>query len=324
MLRFILNRWRLFLAALPARAPAVQEGWRFVSLAGVMLLGAAAPSAPILLREQAWTPAGATRAYDMTHAPAECTRAPTQTSEIGRALFRSPNLLGGPAARAGLSCNACHSNGRANTRFLLPELTDRAGAADVTSAWASRTRGDGINNPIDIPDLAGVGERTAFGRARDPSLEHFVRSVIVDEFQGHEPPPQAFEGLVAYLRALEACTAPAAPVTLAQAADDVRRALAAAEGAEDATARLILLAAQDAMGRIVERLPVRRFQRERDGLEALSRELGAIRGSDDVGVAMETALPGWRVRFDAALARVARRERQTYFNETTLERTLAQ
>lgn len=295
-----------------------------LALAVAFLLGAAAPSAPILLREQAWTPAEATRAYDMTHAPAECARAPTQASEIGRALFRSPNLLGGPAARAGLSCNACHSNGRANARFFLPELTDRAGAADVTSAWASKTRGDGINNPVDIPDLAGVGERTVFGHTRDPSLEHFVRSVIVDEFQGHEPPPQAFEGLVAYLRALEVCTAPAAPVTLTHAADDVRRALIAAESADDATARLVLLAAQDAMGRIVERLPAQRFQRERTALETLSRELGALRRPDNVAAAMETALPGWRVRFDAVISRVARRERQTYFNEAMLRRSLAQ
>lgn len=295
-----------------------------LALAAAVLLGAAAPVAPILLREQAWTPAEATRAYDMTHAPAECTRAPTQASEIGRALFRSPTLLGGPAARAGLSCHACHTNGRVNARFLLPELTNRAGAADVTSAWASKTRGDGVTNPIDIPDLAGIGGRTAFGQARDPSLENFVRDVIVDEFQGHEPPPQAFEGLIAYLRALEACDAPPTPVTLAHAADDVRRALTAAESADDATARLVLLAAQDAMGRIVERLPMRRFQRERDRFEALSRELGAIRGADNVDATMETALPGWRVRFDAQVARVARRERQTYFNEAALRRALAQ
>jgi hypothetical protein len=86
---------------------------------------------------------------------------------------------------------------------------------------------------------------------------------------------------------------------------------------------LLLLSAQDAMGRIVERLPARRFALDRSRFEALSRELGAMR-SGDVSVAMQTALPGWRTRFDASVARVARRERQTYFNEATLAQALAQ
>jgi hypothetical protein len=34
------------------------------------------------------------------------------------------------------------------------------------------------------------------------------------------------------------------------------------------------------------------------------------------------ALPGWRARFDAAVARTARREARTYFDETTLRRAL--
>ncbi len=292
-----------------------------LALAAAFVLGAAAPSAPILLREQAWTPAGERQAYDMTHAPHECA-ARTQASEIGRALFRSPQLLGGPAARAGLSCNACHSNGRVNARFLLPELTHRAGAADVTSEWASKTRGDGVANPVDIPDLAGVGSRSAFGHARDPSLERFVRSVIVEEFQGHEPTAQGFDGLIAYLRANGACAAVAAPITLTHAADDVRRAITVAESADVETASLVLLAAQDAIGRIVERLPARRFRRERQSFETLSRELGALRNAEDVSAAMATGLPGWRARFDGAVLRLARREQQTYFNQQTLARAL--
>jgi hypothetical protein len=192
----------------------------------------------------------------------------------------------------------------------------------VTSEWSSRVRGDGVMNPVDIPDLAGVAQRPALGHARDPSLEHFVRGVIVDEFQGVEPPAQAFDGVIAYLRAQDACAAGTAAVTLASAADDVRRALAAAENADAATARLVLLAAQDAMGRVAERLPVRRFGRERRDLERLSRELGALRGASDVHVALTTALPGWRPRFDAVAARIARRERQTYFNEATLRAAL--
>jgi hypothetical protein len=292
-------------------------------LTAVLTLGAAAPS-PLLLREQAWAAPGETLAHDLTHAPGECLSQRTAEAEIGRALFRSPALLGGPAARAGLSCNACHSNGGINTRFLLPELTDRAGHADVTSEWASRVRGDGVANPLPIPDLAGASSHATFGQAREPSLETFVRSVIVDEFQGEPPPSQAFDGLIAYLRSLrlDACPSVEADIALEDAADDVRRAVTAAQGADAATARLLLLAAQDAIGRIVERLPARGFGRERRRFEALARQLGAVRGAEDVRAALAEATPGWRARFDGAVARAARKEELTYFNEATLRRAL--
>lgn len=296
---------------------------KLAALAAVLALGAAAPAATIVLREQAWMPGAEARAF--LEEPAECLASRDRAVETGRALFRSPVLLGGPAARAGLSCNACHSGGRRNAQFLLPELTDRAGAADVTSEWASKVRGDGIANPLDIPDLAGVTQRTTFGHLRDPSLEHFVHGVMVEEFQGEEPSVEVMASVIAYMRALNEgeCARGMSPVTLTSAAEDVRRAIAAADGASVETSRLVLLAAQDAMGRIVERLPARRFARERQTFEALSRELSAMRNGD-VGANMETALPGWRARFDAAVARVARRERQTYFNERTLARALAQ
>jgi hypothetical protein len=296
---------------------------KLAALAAVLALGAAAPAATIVLREQAWMPGAEARAF--LEEPAECLASRDRAVETGRALFRSPVLLGGPAARAGLSCNACHSGGRRNAQFLLTELTDRAGAADVTSEWASKVRGDGIANPIDIPDLAGVTQRTAFGHLRDPSLEHFVHGVMVEEFQGEEPSAEAMASVIAYMRALDQgeCARGMATVTLASAAEDVRRAIAAADGASTDTSRLVLLAAQDAMGRVVERLPARRFARERRTFESLSRELGAMRNGD-VAANMEAALPGWRVRFDATVARVARRERQTYFNERTLARALAQ
>jgi hypothetical protein len=299
-------------------------GARFALLALALPLAAAAEP-PFLLREQAWTAVSVDRAYAMTHAPAECLGARTGEVEAGRAMFRSPALLGGPAARAGLSCNACHANGRVNHHFLLPELTNRAGAADVTSEWSSRVRGDGVFNPVDIPDLADIENRSAFGAAREPSLDRFVRGVIVEEFQGQEPNEDVLRSVIAYVRALEgqACADADARITLQGAAEDVRRALAAAEGARDtATAALILRAAQDAMGRIVERLPPPRFQRARSELEQLSRELGGFRNTNDIQAALDVALPGWRTRFDSVITRIARQERRTYFNERQLRRDL--
>lgn len=291
-------------------------------LFALILLGAAGPSAPPqLLREQVWTAPGPGLAHALTRTPGECLAARDASIEIGRALFRSPALLGGPAARAGLSCNGCHANGGVNTHFLLPELTDRAGHADVTSEWASRVRGDAIANPIPIPDLAGASGHASFGQRRVASLEAFVRGVIEEEFQGAPATPQGFDGLIAYLRALRlnSCPAGDAPITLATAADDVRRAMAAARAADAPTASLLLAAAQDGVGRIVERLPRRKFARERARFEALARDLGAARGGD-IGAALEAT--AWSTRFDATVQRVSPREQLTYFNETTLRRAL--
>jgi hypothetical protein len=304
------------------RSGALRLGFAAAALA---LCAAAGPASPLLLREQAWTAPGPTLARDLTHAQGECLARTGADIEIGRALFRSPHLLGGPAARAGLSCHACHSNGGMNTRFLLPELTDRAGHADVTSEWASAARGDGVLNPEPIPDLAGASSRGAFGRGREPSLDVFVRGVIEDEFQGAPPTQQGFDALIAYLRALRlsACPPGDTPITLTSAANDVRRAVAAAEIADRDTASPLLLAAQDAMGRIVERLPAPHFARERRRLETLARDLGALR-QGDVHAALAAAAPGWRARFDAEITRIAPREAQTYFNEATLAAALAQ
>ena len=89
---------------------------------------------------------------------------------------------------------------------------------------------------------------------REPSLERFVGGVIQEEFQGAPLAPQALAALVAYLRALDpgTCADSAAPITLAAAADDVRRALAATETMAPPMASLLLLSAQDGVGRIVE------------------------------------------------------------------------
>lgn len=298
-------------------------GWAFLP-AALFLLAAAPGAAPTLLAAQAWTAHGDQLAHDLTTAPDECLSARTPQIEAGRALFRSPTLIGGPASRLGMSCNSCHVNGRGNTRFMLPEMTDRMGAADVTSEWASHVRGDGVMNPVDIPDLVDVGARTSYGHAHDPSLEHFTHSVIVDEFQGEEPSPQPFASVLAYLRALrsDACVAGDVAITLSGSADDVRRALSASESADAATASVLLLSAQEAIGRIVERLPARAFARDRGRFETLSRQLGAMRRADDPRVAWTQGARSWRARFDAAVARVAPREAASYFNEATLRAAL--
>jgi len=285
----------------------------------LLFIAAAAPQ-DALLREAAWTAPGGDLAAALTAGPGECLARTDALVETGRALFRSPYLLGGPAARVGLSCDACHSEGRRNAHFLLAELSDAAGTADVTAEWASKTRGDGVRNPVIIPDLVGVAGKTTFGGRREPSLETFVRGVIVEEFQGQEPSPRAFAGVLAYVRALEpgACAAPA-PLTVAAAADDVRRAVVAAQASaslgDDRTTRALALAVQDRIARIAERLPAPLFDADRRRLQILSRDVASARDASSFG-------PAWLVRFDAAVARIARRERRTHFDATTLRKAL--
>ena len=56
---------------------------------------------------------------------------------FGRLAFRSPDILGGTARKAGLSCQACHANGFATHAFFIPGLSDRPGRIDVTNAAAA-------------------------------------------------------------------------------------------------------------------------------------------------------------------------------------------
>lgn len=301
-------------------------------IAATFALVASAAAAPLVLHEQVWTTPSEIAAF--LDAPGDCYVAPVdpneaRAAEIGRALFRSPVLLGGPAARVGLSCESCHSNGRVNAHFFLPELTDIPGSVDVTSEWASAVRGDGVRNPRPIPDLAGAGARQAFGGGRDPSLEHFIHGVITEEFQGAEPPAAVVPALAAYVRALDAsaCTA-STPLTLMSLANHTRSAFAASHAAakagDAATASLVLRATQDELARISERLPATRFARDRADLADLARVLGAARGETGVNAAtLDTMAPGWLARFDAIVAHIAPRARQTYFDRTTLTRALA-
>lgn len=296
-------------------------------IALALLLIAAAPASSPVLRAEGWTAPSPSRAMALSSAPAECLAHTDDAIETGRALFRSAVLFGGPAARVGLSCEACHAGGRVNSHFLLAELGDRPGEVDVTSEWASKTRGDSIRNPVPIPDLAGTGTRASFGGKRVASLDAFVRDVIVEEFQGQPPPDAALAGLIAYIRALDpaTCRAGQEPITLTDAADDVRRALAAAvrqsQRRDMATASLLLYAAQDSVARIVERLPPGAFAPERSALTQLARELGALRSEPH---RFAEAAPAWSARFAGVVGRLSRRESRTYFNPRRLARAMTE
>lgn len=259
---------------------------------------AAAP----LLREMRWIAADTPRGElvrILTTSPAECLALPADAEKadaltaeqigVGRAMFSAPLLLGGQAARAGLSCAACHQGGRGNPHFVFPGVSGAPGTADVTSSLFSSRRGDGIANPKPIPDLAADLPKISRDPA-SPALRTFIRGLIVEEFDGLEPPARILDGLAAYVRALRrlTCGADMPRSAASEAGDAVAAAFAARTalaGNDPGSARLLLSAARSALGRIDERYPgqpaiARLLQRRDDELRRLQADIAAGRSAD--------------------------------------------
>ena len=165
-----------------------------IGAAALLLCGASVPD-QFPLRDARWLQTS-DLAADLTQQPPECLSLPDdpalrRSAEIGRIAFRAPLLLGGQAARVGLSCSTCHKNGRSNGHFHFPGLSSEPGTADVTNSLMSSHRGDGIFNPKPIPDLAGDPAKLKVSRdPRTRELPTFIHGLITQEFDGPEPPAE--------------------------------------------------------------------------------------------------------------------------------------
>lgn len=255
-------------------------------LAAVTLLLCVAADRPQLpIREARWLKSPDVVA-DLTTLPSECIAWPKDRERrrsvaVGRALFRSPLLLGGQAARAGLSCASCHRNGRTNPHFHFPGISGEPGTADVTASLMSEHRGDGLFNPKSIPDLGG--DPAKFKVARDPGkddLEKFIHGLITQEFDGPEPSPAALDSIVAYVRAASpaACAAPS-PITLESRLAEVDSAVSLARGDGGATRRELLAAARSTLGSIDERFQLPGLEPARAQLRAADAALFRLQRS---------------------------------------------
>ncbi|MFI4976316.1 MAG: hypothetical protein ACHP84_17405 [Caulobacterales bacterium] len=273
------------------------------------LIAAAAPSAPPL-RAMRWLAPGVDAADVLTRRPTECLGAPATAEagyevELGRAAFRTPLLLGGQAARAGLSCESCHRDGRNNPDFHFPGVSGAPGTADVTTAVLSSHRGDDVFDPKPIPDLSGPKDRLKVDQ--DPAsrkLEAFIDGIVTQEFDGAEPPPSVLGGLAAYVRALSPQSCPAAasePVTAGSMIDDASRAVRAAQAAlqhhDAASADLMAAAALSRLEDVAERYPGDTLAPARADLAVAALDLKAARAAiraGDPGAADRLSL--WIVR----------------------------
>lgn len=250
--------------------------------------GALAADGDPPVRALHWIAKDADPARAIATQPTECLTRPADPAralqvEVGRAAFRTPTLLGGQAARAGLACETCHRDGRTNPDFQFPGVSGAPGTADVTDSLFSSHRGDGVDNPRPIPDLSGPKARLKIDQAETGgALETFIHGLVTQEFDGPEPPSAVLQGLAAYVRALspQACPArPREPVDVRLLMRDARRALAAARGEialGDRPAAVVMLAAARArLGLIDERLQGQDFAPLRRRLRAASAKLAA-------------------------------------------------
>lgn len=204
----------------------------------------------------------------------------------GEALFHTPTLLGGQAAKAGLSCASCHENGRDNPAFQFPNLSGKPGTADVTSSFFSSHRGNAVFDPVKIPDLT-VPEKVS--RAADSrELEKFIRDLIVEEFNGQEPTPSVLAALSYYVRSLTAAPANTRiALTVESQLVAVDQALLAAKEARQKDdlklSHLLLASARHRLGLIHERYTGKSLTKERHALVSASRQLGDLQEITDSG-----------------------------------------
>ena len=293
---------------------------RLIGLLAFGLVAAAPPPAPPL-RALRWLAPGADASVVLTHRPTECLARPADSEdaylvELGRAAFRTPLLLGGQAARAGIDCETCHRGARNNPDFDFPGVSGAPGTADVTTSVLSSHRGDGIDNPKPIPNLSGPKSALKVSQApSSPELEAFIHGIVTEEFDGDEPPPAVLKGLAAYVRALSpaACPpSPSEPITPAGALSDVRRTLQAALLAigrgDGASGALMVESARSQLGDIDERmaggdLAPQRAALERAAADLAAPESDARRGSPSAAPALTAWLadePHWAAGVVAA------------------------
>ena len=245
---------------------------------------AAGATAETALEALVWIAPGH-EAAALTRQPAACLGAAATDPAVdtGRALFNAPQLLGGQAARAGISCASCHSNGRRNMHFQLAGISDGPGTADVSASFFSVARGNGRFDPMPIPDLSQPGRIS-----RDPNsaaLERFLRGLIVEEFSGKPPSDAALADLAAYVRAVRPCPDRVdEPVRLADRLgvfrDTVRSAARATATGDAGTADVLTGSARWQLGLIDERLAPGGHAVARKSLLATSHRLQALQAAE--------------------------------------------
>jgi cytochrome c peroxidase len=184
---------------------AVIYGIALCAAAGLALVAANAVCAPITSRESVLPP-GTELNEELLDQPTELFASELAGGKrsyeaiFGDLLFSSPDILGGVARQAGLSCQTCHQQGHNNPKLFVPGLSSRPGTFDTTGALFEPKSNNGVFDPVTPPSLRGAGHLAPYGHDRRfASLRDFVHNVIVNEFAGAEPSNEILDALVAYI-----------------------------------------------------------------------------------------------------------------------------
>lgn len=221
------------------------------------------------LRVLRWIAPGADHVRAMTTRPTACRNAHETVAityrendaarhytdiDVGRIAFESPALLGGAAGRMGLSCAACHINGRDNPDFFVEGVSTTPGTADVTNSLFSKTRGNGAFDPTPIPDIAARDGKQIRDRT-GPEFRTKVHGLIAEEFDGQEPDVAILDAVIAYMDGLIPCPDPVAreAVTARMDVDAAQQAFWIAQDMQGADRRLMARAARERLERLNER-----------------------------------------------------------------------
>ncbi|WP_108809668.1 hypothetical protein [Sphingorhabdus sp. Alg231-15] len=244
----------------------------------------------------------------------------------GEALFHTPTLLGGQAAKAGLSCASCHENGRDNPAFLFPNVSGEPGTADVTSSFFSSYRGNAKFDPVKIPDLTAPGKISRADESEE--LEKFIRDLIVEEFDGQEPTPSILAALAHYVRSLSAdASNDRVAVTVESQLAAVDQAVFSAKVARQSNdlklSHLLLASARNRLGLIHERYAGKKLTRQRNAIMSASRKLGALQDVRESGGFVE-ALAQWENDFAKTRKLVSEKQHLSLYNPKVLQTALAQ
>jgi len=247
--------------------------------------------------------------------------------QMGEALFRSPTLLGGQAAKARISCNSCHLSGKDNSAFQFPNISGAPGTADVSNSFFSSFRGNGEFDPIVIPDLRKKG-----AISRDPAKEDlklFIRSLIVEEFNGSEPTPSTLKALTTYVRKIDGLEnhiydnkslSAHHPINLI---DQITSNIIVSLQSEDRhMAELLIEAARHQLGLIYERYQGPDLNRERSAVLKASHKLSKIRAGwrkEINGHDIHTIkIKEWKKRFKKTERILLSNEKKSLFNKDKL------
>ncbi len=314
-----------------------------ISALSFMVIGVAAVRAdgPTLFHAQSWLVDDKSAQLEILTQP--YAKAPTQFAnrqeeiayQIGEALFRTPIILGGQAAKARISCNSCHLSGGDNEYFLFPNISGAAGTADVSNSFFSSFRGNQNFDPVIIPDLRKKGKIPV---QNEQKLRTFIRGLIVEEFNGNEPSDKTLDFLVIYLQkiaedkqnhnpAIEDRSSNLSvhdPITIIeQSIDNIRYSI---NNDDRETAILLIAAIRHQMGLIYERYQHPRLKKTQNETRNLSQKLALtstiIRDDRNNREQSLNSINDWNKIFQKLRIKLINKEKKSLYSAKELESSL--